>query len=279
MPLTHDEKNINMHGTKVKLPSIAELTQTSLPIAPTKASPLQPPAMSVEHVSLENQRESVAQMHLPTPGPLPPFPFYSYGPGQPSASPYYLHSYYQPVYYQSPVMNRAFGAPESKLVYSVPEVINKSINKCHRCGTTETPEWRSGPNGLRTLCNACGLFHAKLVKRKGAAIAAEEVLNNKVCKGKNGRRVSVKKHALEESKKRMREAQVTELAPIPYMGAAPAPSVSAGAMPSQPPLEYVYQHQVFHEGRSAPMYNNYPRVALPHPVLLNPFQSLPGIRN
>lgn len=78
----------------------------------------------------------------------------------------------------------------------VPEIINKPINKCHRCGTTETPEWRRGPNGVRTLCNACGLYHAKLVKRKGAAIAAQEVLNNKVCKGKNGRRITIKKNLI-----------------------------------------------------------------------------------
>ncbi|KAG1196861.1 hypothetical protein G6F70_007105 [Rhizopus microsporus] len=40
-------------------------------------------------------------------------------------------------------------------------------HKCHSCGTTETPEWRRGPDGARTLCNACGLHYAKLV-RKGA---------------------------------------------------------------------------------------------------------------
>lgn len=269
-----------MPGMKVKLPSIAELTQTSLPIAPGKTSPLQPAAVNAENVTSETHRDSIVQLHLPTPAPFPLYQYYSYGSGQSNASPYYLHSYYQPMYYLHPVVNQAFSVQESKLVYSVPEVINKSINKCHRCGTTETPEWRSGPNGLRTLCNACGLFHAKLVKRKGAAIAAEEVLNNKVCKGKNGRRVSVKKHALEESKKRMREAQVTELAPIPYVGAAPAPSsVNVGVMPPQPPLEYVYQHQVSPEVYSGPMYNNYPRVALPPPMLLNPFQPLPGIRN
>lgn len=265
---------------KVKLPSIAELTQTSLPIAPPKASPLQRPLMSVEQTSPEFHRDQVAQLHLPTPAPLPLFQYYSYGAGQSNPPAFYLHSYYQPVFYLPPVVNRSFSVQESKLVYSVPEVINKSINKCHRCGTTETPEWRSGPNGLRTLCNACGLFHAKLVKRKGAAIAAEEVLNNKVCKGKNGRRVSVKKHALEESKKRMREAQVTELAPIPYLGAAPAPaSTNPGIAPAQSPLEYVYQHQGFQEGPNGPLYNNYPRVSLPPPMLLNPFQPLPGIRN
>ncbi|ODV78549.1 uncharacterized protein CANTADRAFT_34708, partial [Suhomyces tanzawaensis NRRL Y-17324] len=107
--------------------------------------------------------------------------------------------YHQPIYYQ----NSSNGAPVAPYPvaqqYVLPEVINKPTNKCHRCGTTETPEWRRGPNGVRTLCNACGLFHAKLVKRKGAALAAEEVLNNKVCKGKNGRRISLKKHLLNES--------------------------------------------------------------------------------
>lgn len=44
---------------------------------------------------------------------------------------------------------------------------------CHHCGASETPEWRRGPNGARTLCNACGLFHAKMVKKNGPVIAAE----------------------------------------------------------------------------------------------------------
>ena len=29
--------------------------------------------------------------------------------------------------------------------------------KCHSCNSRETPEWRRGPDGARTLCNACGL--------------------------------------------------------------------------------------------------------------------------
>lgn len=37
---------------------------------------------------------------------------------------------------------------------------------CHSCNCTETPEWRRGPDGARTLCNACGLHYAKLMKKK-----------------------------------------------------------------------------------------------------------------
>ena len=38
---------------------------------------------------------------------------------------------------------------------------------CHSCSSTETPEWRRGPDGARTLCNACGLHYAKMMKKKG----------------------------------------------------------------------------------------------------------------
>ena len=37
---------------------------------------------------------------------------------------------------------------------------------CHSCGHSDTPEWRRGPEGARTLCNACGLHFAKLVRRR-----------------------------------------------------------------------------------------------------------------
>lgn len=49
----------------------------------------------------------------------------------------------------------------------------RKTTKCHECGTTETPEWRRGPDGARTLCNACGLYHAKLAKKWGSAEATE----------------------------------------------------------------------------------------------------------
>ncbi|XP_027335245.1 GATA transcription factor 3-like [Abrus precatorius] len=29
--------------------------------------------------------------------------------------------------------------------------------RCNHCGSTETPQWRPGPTGRSTLCNACGM--------------------------------------------------------------------------------------------------------------------------
>ncbi|KAI9292167.1 hypothetical protein K502DRAFT_325936 [Neoconidiobolus thromboides FSU 785] len=32
---------------------------------------------------------------------------------------------------------------------------------CHNCHRTQSPEWRKGPDGPKTLCNSCGLKYAK----------------------------------------------------------------------------------------------------------------------
>jgi hypothetical protein len=42
--------------------------------------------------------------------------------------------------------------------------IDKSGFFCYHCSTKVTPEWRKGPNGPNTLCNACGLQFAKVMK-------------------------------------------------------------------------------------------------------------------
>ncbi|KAL6609850.1 hypothetical protein ACP70R_039819 [Stipagrostis hirtigluma subsp. patula] len=46
---------------------------------------------------------------------------------------------------------------------------------CRHCGSTQTMQWRTGPEGAKTLCNACGLRWSKLVasgKRRPAAKAS-----------------------------------------------------------------------------------------------------------
>ncbi len=37
---------------------------------------------------------------------------------------------------------------------------------CSQCGTSSTPEWRKGPTGEHSLCNACGLMYAKRLKKE-----------------------------------------------------------------------------------------------------------------
>ncbi|KAL4738748.1 hypothetical protein BDV11DRAFT_189000 [Aspergillus similis] len=42
----------------------------------------------------------------------------------------------------------------------------KAEYKCADCGTSDSPEWRKGPEGPKTLCNACGLRWAKMEKKR-----------------------------------------------------------------------------------------------------------------
>lgn len=44
-------------------------------------------------------------------------------------------------------------------VKTVKPVVSKVIigRKCQHCGAEKTPQWRAGPMGPKTLCNACGV--------------------------------------------------------------------------------------------------------------------------
>ncbi|CAO3577663.1 unnamed protein product [Absidia cylindrospora] len=42
----------------------------------------------------------------------------------------------------------------------------KQIKRCVRCKTSDSPEWRRGPTGHKTLCNACGLRYSRLMSKK-----------------------------------------------------------------------------------------------------------------
>jgi hypothetical protein len=43
----------------------------------------------------------------------------------------------------------------------------KTPKSCRRCNVQETPKWRHGPDGTRSLCNVCGLIYEKR-KSRGA---------------------------------------------------------------------------------------------------------------
>lgn len=59
---------------------------------------------------------------------------------------------------------------------------------CAQCLLTQTPEWRRGPKGSRTLCNACGLYYLKLVRKFGSR-DAERVLHWKKMRNEENDRI------------------------------------------------------------------------------------------
>eukprot|EP01107_Rhizomastix_libera_P007860 TRINITY_DN22895_c0_g1_i1.p1 TRINITY_DN22895_c0_g1~~TRINITY_DN22895_c0_g1_i1.p1 ORF type:complete len:326 (-),score=47.06 TRINITY_DN22895_c0_g1_i1:79-1056(-) len=64
-------------------------------------------------------------------------------------------------------------APEDPFMESRkrrPSCVDKSTLYCHECGRCNTPEWRKGPDGPATLCNACGLQYAKKMRTAKDAV-------------------------------------------------------------------------------------------------------------
>lgn len=57
--------------------------------------------------------------------------------------------------------------------------LNTSPSCCSQCNSAHTPEWRKGPNGTRSLCNACGLFYSKLIKKFGPIDAGKYFIAQK----------------------------------------------------------------------------------------------------
>lgn len=47
---------------------------------------------------------------------------------------------------------------------------------CTDCGTLDSPEWRKGPSGPKTLCNACGLRWAKKEKKKPTIVIPDRTM-------------------------------------------------------------------------------------------------------
>lgn len=69
--------------------------------------------------------------------------------------------------------------------------VQNSSMECMHCSSKGTPEWRRGPNGERTLCNACGLFYSKLIKKYGEE-KAKSVMETRKKMGKcMDRRLSI----------------------------------------------------------------------------------------
>ncbi|CAD7701543.1 unnamed protein product, partial [Ostreobium quekettii] len=52
-------------------------------------------------------------------------------------------------------------------IEELPKLNGKPVNKCVQCGATDTPQWRNGPSGPRSLCNACGIRMHRRSMREG----------------------------------------------------------------------------------------------------------------
>lgn len=191
--------NVRGHRSHVSLPSFSEL-----------CSSIQP--YFFNYSLLRGSATAPASVSMPQNCTFPPHNGYPPQPLQASSSPRVRSANHSPPYNMSPVPQPAYPvhAPLNMLSsYNLPENVpakakasrTKSATKaesvvkvpkkrgrkkkantiCTQCRLENTPEWRRGPEGSRTLCNACGLFYLKLTKKFGPE-KANAVMRSKKAK-------------------------------------------------------------------------------------------------
>jgi hypothetical protein len=64
----------------------------------------------------------------------------------------------EPLWFEKPVVKRMKKKPSFHAAASGGGGGGShSSRRCSHCGIQKTPQWRAGPNGSKTLCNACGV--------------------------------------------------------------------------------------------------------------------------
>ncbi|KAH3669092.1 hypothetical protein WICMUC_005056 [Wickerhamomyces mucosus] len=90
-----------------------------------------------------------------------------------------------------PSAKSSVSSKDSKVGAFIEDLSMKEDHKCQQCGSDDTPEWRRGPYGSRSLCNACGLFYGKLIKKFGYDEAAELMLKRRESGNGDDRRIPI----------------------------------------------------------------------------------------
>ncbi|GAV49426.1 hypothetical protein ZYGR_0P00690 [Zygosaccharomyces rouxii] len=166
------EKNVKFHEESYKsrsssVVSIVNVT-TPLPEAPSaqreKAIAPRSSSMSSERTLTYSPLSS--DRSTPTPVPLEKNNNNNYSPYRPSSSPNT----------KSDSVFISLSDDDRKHMGKIGKTSKSGKNRnahmrCLHCSSTETPEWRKGPSGPTTLCNACGLFYKKLIKKFGEEVA------------------------------------------------------------------------------------------------------------
>lgn len=74
--------------------------------------------------------------------------------------------------YNAEILGKIFMGCRSDVDPNAPIEEDTAVNphqlRCTSCYIVKTPEWRKGPLGPRTLCNACGLIWGKMSRNKAA---------------------------------------------------------------------------------------------------------------
>ncbi|CAK9174856.1 unnamed protein product [Ilex paraguariensis] len=150
--------------------SVLESSSSSSSCSAAKAMPLSPIHRGPQRARSKRPRPAAFNPHpcIPLVSPISsvteiPQPFVA--PGVYSESESFVES--QPIKKIPNLASAEHKKKKKKMKLSVPLgplAINQNqpsqaVRKCMHCGITKTPQWRAGPMGPKTLCNACGVRH------------------------------------------------------------------------------------------------------------------------
>ncbi|CAO3598748.1 unnamed protein product [Absidia cylindrospora] len=107
---------------------------------------------------------------------------------------------------------------------------------CESCHTTHSPEWRRGPSGHRTLCNACGLRYSRSLARQEQRATMSPIMS----------------HASIQQKQNRRDFYVDESMPVTEQ-----PSSHLHHSQAPPPLPQQHDHRPKYPGQRR-FFNLYP---------------------
>lgn len=86
---------------------------------------------------------------------------------------------------QTPRKDQHYSAPFFKQRLSSSSTVSKSWRikpsekkRCESCQTSHSPEWRRGPSGHRTLCNACGLRYSRSRSRQDQRVTLSPIISH-----------------------------------------------------------------------------------------------------
>ncbi|KAF8077138.1 hypothetical protein N665_1060s0016 [Sinapis alba] len=64
---------------------------------------------------------------------------------------------FEPSKHETYYSSEQYAKKKSKTRHTEASNYDGIVRSCTHCETTKTPQWREGPNGPKTLCNACGV--------------------------------------------------------------------------------------------------------------------------
>ncbi|KNZ44040.1 hypothetical protein VP01_956g8 [Puccinia sorghi] len=144
-------------------PTVHHIFQTAAPKDPTRLSPVtnQPPDSDNNLLSMV---QTSGHGHHP-----PPSSSSSSSDVLSVGAPYraLAGDSTRPFFHDSRLLKRPRpSSMEHQHTLAPPTGTGEPVRCCTSCGALNSPEWRKGPNGVKSLCNACGLRFSRAQARK-----------------------------------------------------------------------------------------------------------------